>query len=207
MNLTTGRVYYGYNEDRSMLKKIPFPIEPNDLIRIGQDFNVGYSRGCAIAKRDGVLHVCKLFEFKEIGHAPKMIRGAFPPNVIEWYPDASGAEIVTGYSKEIRDQGIACRIGTINPSVVDRVFFVNKLFDMGKLVLWPGCSALSMALKVRQFNDKGDPEKGKGPAAPDHWADSLEYVIWRIVSRDQEFQELWESSRIGRRQITDRLIA
>jgi hypothetical protein len=206
-NLTTGRVYYGYDEERNRLKTIPFAIEPNDLIRIGQDFNVGYSCGTAIVKRDGVLHVCKVWSFGEIGHAPKMIRTDFPPNVIEWYPDASGVEIVAGYSKEVRENGIQLRIGTINPSVVDRIFFVNKLFEMGKLVLWPNCGPLSMALKVRQYNDKGDPEKGKGPTAPDHRCDSLEYVVWRIVSRDPEFLDLWSAGRIGRKTITDRIVA
>lgn len=206
VNLTTGRVYYGYDDTRNMLKAPAFAIEPNDLVRVGQDFNVGYSRGCAVVVRGGVVHVCKLFEFKEIGHAPKMIRTAFPPNVIEWYPDASGAEIVAGYATEIREQNIECRIGTINPSIVDRIFFVNKLFETGRLVLWPGCERLAMAMKVRQYNDKGDPEKGKGPTAPDHWADSLEYVIWRIVGRDPEFRDLWTASRIGRREITDRVV-
>ena len=37
--------------------------------------------------------------------------------------------------------------------------------------------------------------------------DSLEYDIWRIVSRDTEFLDLWTSSRIGRRNITDRKIS
>ena len=203
-NITTGRVYYGYDESKSRLETIPFPIEPNDLIRIGQDFNAGYSRGAAIVKRDGVLHVCKTWSFAEIGHAPKMIRTDFPANEIEWYPDASGAEIVAGYTREVREANIGIRIGVINPSIVDRIFFVNKLFELGKLVLWPNCGALSMALKVRQYNDKGDPEKGKGPDAPDHYCDSLEYVVWRIVSRDREFLDLWTATRLGRRTITDR---
>jgi hypothetical protein len=36
--------------------------------------------------------------------------------------------------------------------------------------------------------------------------DSLEYVVWRIVSRDAEFLDLWTSSRSGRKTITDRRI-
>lgn len=203
-NLTTGRVYYGYDESKNRLAEYPFAIEPNDLIRVGQDFNFGYSCGTAIVKREGELHVVKLWQFKEIGHAAKMIRTDFPNNEIEWYPDASAPEIVTGIAKEFRNYGIQIRMGTINPSVVDRIFFVNHLFEQKMLWLWPNCGPLSMALKLRQFNDKGDPEKGKGPTAPDHRCDSLEYPVWRIVSRDQEFIELWTSSRIGRKTITDR---
>ena len=205
-NLTTGRVYYGYDEERDRLKEFPFAVESNDLVRVGQDFNSGYSCGTAIVKRNGILYVTKLWSFQEIGHAPKMIRTDFPPNQIEWYPDASGMEIVAGYAKEIKDYGIECRIGTINPSVIDRIFFVNHLFEAGLLKLFPNCGPLSMALKLRQFNDKGDPEKGKGPTAPDHRCDSLEYVVWRIVSRDQEYRDLWTSTREGRKTITDRKI-
>jgi hypothetical protein len=203
-NLTTGRVYYGYNESKNRLSIFPFTIEPNDLIRVGQDFNFGYSCGTATVKREGKIHVCKLWQFPELGHAAKMIRTDFPNNVIEWYPDASAPEIVAGIAKEFRMYDIQIRMGEINPSVVDRIFFVNHLFEASLLYLWPNCGPLSMALKLRQFNDKGDPEKGKGPTAPDHRCDSLEYVIWRIVSRDQEYIDLWTSSRAGRRTITDR---
>jgi len=73
--------------------------------------------------------------------------------------------------------------------------------------LFPNCGPLSMALKLRQFNDKGDPEKGKGPDAPDHRMDSCEYVAWRIVSREPEYQDLWDATRSGRRMITDRVVA
>jgi hypothetical protein len=205
-NLTTGRVYYGYDEDKHRLKSIPFTIEPNDLIRVGQDFNFGYSDGTAIVKREGKLYVCKLWEFHEIGHAAKMIRTDFPNNEIEWYPDATAPEIVAGIAKEFRNYDIQIRMGTVNPSVVDRIFFVNHLFEAMLLYLFPNCGPLSMALKLRQFDDKGNPEKGKGPTAPDHRCDSLEYDVWRIVSRDQEFIDLWTSSRIGRKTINERQI-
>jgi hypothetical protein len=206
VNLTTGRVYYGYDESVNMLKTIPFTIQPNDLIRVGQDFNFGYSCGTATVKRDGKIYVVKLWSFAEIGHAAKMIRTDFPNNQIEWYPDATAPEIVKGIAKEFRQYGIEIRMGKINPSVVDRIFFLNYLFEHQLLYLLPNCGPLSMALKLRQFNDKGDPEKGKGPDAPDHRCDSLEYVIWRIVSREQEYQDLWNASRIGRKNITDRQI-
>jgi len=207
VNLTTGRVYYGYDESKNRAKTVPFAVESNDLVRVGQDFNTGYSRGCGTVVRGGVIYVTTLWDFKEIGHAPKMIRTDYPPNIIKWYPDASGYEIVLGYAKEIKQYNILCRVGAINPSIVDRVFFINKLFEMGRLVLFPNCGPLAMALKVRQYDDKGNPEKGKGPTAPDHWCDSLEYVVWRIVQEDAEFKDLWEASRAERRQITDRVVA
>ena len=198
VNLTTGRVYYGYDETRNMLKAPAFKIEGADIVKVGQDLNSGFSRGCAIIKRNGCLHVVKRWSFGEIGHAPKIIRAAFLLNEIRWYPDASGNEIIKGYAAEVRQAGIITRIGTVNPSVIDRIFIVNKLLEQGRLVLWPGTEPLAMALKIRQYNDSGDPEKGKGPSAPDHDCDSLEYDVWRIVSEDRDFSDIWESTRTGR---------
>ena len=54
---------------------------------------------------------------------------------------------------------------------------------------------LSEALKVRGYNDLGQPEKGKGEDAPDHICDALEYVIYRIVRSDSDFFDLKELSR------------
>ncbi len=207
VNLTTGRVYYGYDEAKCKLPALPFVVEPNDPVMIGQDLNSGYSRGTAIVKRDKKLYVVRTFDFSQIGHAAPMIRTAFPSNNIEWFPDASGYEIVLGYAKEIQAERIECRVGTINPSIVDRIFFVNKLFESGRLFLGPGTEKLAMALKVRQYDDAGKPAKREGPNDPSHGCDSLEYVIWRIVARDPDFNDLWVAGREGRRNITDRVVS
>jgi hypothetical protein len=199
-NLTTGRVYYDYDEEKHKLKVVPFEITPSDVIHVGQDLNAGFSRGTAVVMRGNVIYAVKNWSFENIGHAPKMIRNDFPSNAIRWYPDATGAEIIAGYSTEIREAGLALWMGTINPSIVDRIFFVNKLFKTGRMFLLPGCSPLSMALKVRQFNDAGDPEKGKGPTAPDHYCDGFEYVVWRMVLSNVAFRDLLMATRAGRAQ-------
>ena len=205
-NLGEGRVYPRYDESKCMLKTIPFSIEPQETIRIGQDLNVGFSCGCATVTRNGVIHVVKLWRFKEIHHAAKMIDTEFHDHHIEWYPDASNPDLTLALAAEMRTYGIKTLVGTVNPGVTDRIFFINALLEAGLLVLWPNCGPLSMALKLRRFNDKGDPEKGKGQDAPDHPCDSLEYVVWRIVCRDPEFIELRNIVPEKRRHITDRQI-
>ena len=57
----------------------------------------------------------------------------------------------------------------------------------------PETQPLSMALKVRQYDDHGMPAKGKGPEAVDHDCDGLEYVIWRIVASDPDFKDIWRT--------------
>ena len=87
--------------------------------------------------------------------------------------------------------------------ILDRVFYVNKLFRLGKLKIFSRkeCNFVSEALKIRAYNDLGQPEKGKGEDAPDHICDALEYVIYRIVRSDPDFFALKEMSREGKLEI------
>lgn len=194
VNLTTGRVYPGYDPTRNDLHGA-FPVEPNETIHIGQDLNSGFSKGTAYVVRNGMAYAAKTFSFPVIGNAPQIMRAAFPLNRILWYPDASGKEIIAGYAAELRANKIELRMGTINPPILERIFFVNKLLELGRLFISDECEPLRLALKVRQFDESGKPEKGKGEAAPDHICDSNEYVIWRIVSSMPEFFDLFRVSR------------
>lgn len=191
LNLTTGRVYPQYNPLKVDLQE-SIKIEPNETVHVGQDLNSGFSKATAYVVRDGKAYAVKTFSFPAIGDAPRIIRAAFPTNRILWYPDSSGKEIMQGYLSEIREQGIELRMGSVNPPIIERIFFVNKLMELGRLVIGFDCEDLKLALKVRQFDDTGKPEKGKGEAAPDHICDSNEYVIWRIVSSLPEFFDLFQ---------------
>ena len=193
INLNTGRVYGDYSPDNCFVPDID--IRDDDEIMIGQDFNSGFSKGVAKIKRDGVLYSVRDFSFKNIGDAPRVIRNAFPTQSIYWYPDASAKDIMAGYSAEIQNAGIQLRVGSVNPSVVERIFFVNKMFKLGKSKVCYSCKDLDMGLRVRQFDDNGKPEKGQGEDAPDHICDANEYVDYRVVSTDTDLRSLWELSR------------
>lgn len=195
VNLQAGRVYSDYDE--STCKCAPFEITRDMVVYIGQDLNSGFSKAAAVVKKDKVLYIVHGWSFKEIGGAPAIMRTTFPVNEILWFPDCSGKEILKGYKQEIIDNGISCRIGTANPRILDRVFYVNKLFKMGLLKVFDckETDIVSEALKVRAYNDLGQPEKGKGEEAPDHICDGLEYVIYRIVRSDSDFMQLKELSR------------
>ena len=193
VNLNTGRVYGDYVPDTCYVPDIS--VKDNDEVMIGQDFNSGFSKGVAKIKRDGVIYAVKNFSFKQIGNAPQIIRNAFPTQSIYWYPDASAKDIMAGYSAEIQNAGIQLRVGSVNPSIVERIFFVNKLFKLGKSKVCYSCKDLDMGLRVRQFDDNGKPEKGQGEAAPDHICDANEYHDYRAVSSDPELRSLWELSR------------
>lgn len=201
VNLQAGRVYSDYDEDTCTCA--PFDVPTDCSVMIGQDLNSGFSKACAVVKKDGILYIVDAWSFKEIGSAPATMRAAFPENHILWFPDCSGKEILKGYRQEIIDNGIECRIGSANPRILDRVFYVNKLFRLGKLKIFfrKECNFVSEALKIRAYNDLGQPEKGKGEDASDHICDALEYVIYRIVRSDPDFFTLKEMSREGKLEI------
>lgn len=195
VNLRAGRVYPDYNEDTC--RCAPFELTAEYTILIGQDLNSGFSKAAAVVKKDKRLYIVRGWSFKEIGTAPAQMRGTYPEHQILWYPDCAGKEIMKGYKQEIIDNAIQCRIGTANPRIIDRVFYINKLFRLGLLKVFD-CKEtedLAEAIKTRQYNELGVPEKGKGEKSPDHYCDALEYVIYRIVRSDPDFMNLKELSR------------
>jgi hypothetical protein len=197
VNLNTGRVYGDYNPSVDYVPDID--IRVGEDVMIGQDFNSGFSKGVALVKRDKTLYAIDNFKFPNIGDAPNVIRSRFPTNVIYWYPDATAKDVMGGYTSEIMNAGIQLRMGSINPSVSERIFFVNKMFKTGHAKVCKRAKDLDTALRVRQFDDSGKPEKGKGELAPDHIADSYEYGLTRTVSSEPEFLELWQLSSATRR--------
>jgi hypothetical protein len=199
VNLRTGKVYSDYDASVNMMN--PFKPEPIHIVQVGQDLNAGFSKGVALIKREKRLEIIKEFSFTQIGNAPKIMRTAFPMNDILWYPDATAKEIMNGYTAEMGENNIKMRVGSINPSIVERIFIVNKLFKMNRLFVSKDCKKLDISLKTRQYAENGDPEKGRGENAPDHICDALEYVSWRIVSADPDFRDLWELTPGGRRTI------
>lgn len=168
VNLSSGRVYGNYDESINMWRGEPIVLKENETVYVGQDFNAGFNKAVAVVDRFGELVAFKEFSFKQISDAPTMLRASFPNNRIVWFPDASGKELLAGYASEIRRANIELRFASFNPSIVERIFFVNKLFKTRRLYITSDCTMLSMALKTRQFDDTGKPEKGKGEKAPDH---------------------------------------
>jgi hypothetical protein len=195
VNLQAGRVYSEYDEAKHRIKG--FDVTGDYTVMIGQDLNSGFSKAVAVVKRDKKLYIARGWSFKELGSAPQTMRTTYQENQILWFPDTAGKEIIKGYKEEIIDWGIQCRIGSTNPRILDRVFYINKMFRMGLLYVFDckETDELSEALKVRAYNDLGQPEKGKGEHSPDHYCDALEYVIYRIVRSDPDFLKLKELSR------------
>lgn len=198
VNLTSGRVYYGYDEAVNMTKD-PIGVHPHEEVYVGQDMNEGYSKGAGAVVRDGKIYVDHTFSFKSIGAAPAVMRNQWPFNRIMWIPDNSGKPILGGYDEEIESHNIEVVWTGLNPNIRSRIFIVNKLFQMGRLILGPDCQDLSMALKTRQFDKKGTPEKGTGEKAPDHLCDCFEYMVFWLASNIEDFMDIYELTPAARK--------
>jgi hypothetical protein len=191
VNLHEGRVYGEYDDTKHDVDR--FEIADDETIYVGQDINTGYAKAVALVKKDCNLFVIKDFSFKSVGDIPRLLRQHFPTQKIIWVPDASSKEIMAGYAREIKHYGIQIKMAYVNPSITERIFIVNKLFRSNRLFLVrKDAKELSMALKIRQFDETGKPSKGRGSKAPDHMSDCIDIVCHRIVGFDPDFKGIWE---------------
>jgi len=195
VNLSTGRVYGDYDGGANVCEA--FPIDPNETVYIGQDKNKGFCWAVAMVKRGKELFIHSEFNFESLASAPAEMRARYQGNDIRWYPDASAEEIINFYIKEVRQYNIRPMMSPHNPSITERIFVVNKMFKRKLLWVMGGkwTEHLDMALKVRQFDDKGEPAKLRGENAPDHVCDALEYVLFRIVVADVDFRGIYEVAK------------
>jgi hypothetical protein len=197
VNLQTGMVYSDFFEETMVVD--PFDIDSGETIYVGQDINDFFNKVVCCVIRNGNLYVIKTLSVSNIGDVPTILRNMFPTQAIFYFPDSGGQSktIINAYMNELRINNIQLRMGNINPNIIERIFIVNKLFKMGRLFLFKGCEDLALALKTRCFDKLGKPEKGKDSTSPDHYCDSLEYVLYRVVSSIAEFLEFFRT--IGRK--------
>lgn len=197
VNLTSGRVYPEYDEPRHYID--PFEVFPNETIHIGQDLNQGFSKAVAFIIRNSTLYAVKEWSFADIGRAPEAFRHAFPVNAICWYPDNSGKPVLGGYVDEASSFDVKIMWTGRNPSILDRIFNLNKMLRVDRVKVFKTLKEWPMALKTRGFDKNGVPEKGKGPTSPDHVADAAEYCCFWVVANMEEFRDLYELTPAARK--------
>jgi hypothetical protein len=188
MDLSSGRVYGDFNEEKMVIE--PFPITQDEVIHVGQDKNIGYNKAVCIVKRNGILYTVREFSTTAIQDVPRIVRQAYPTNRIIWYPDASALELLGGYAAEISKWHIELSVMKFNPSILSRIFIVNKLYKTGKSFVFKTCKELIDAHDGRSYDDSGKPEKVGGEKCPSHICDADEYVKWNLVINGEEFADI-----------------
>lgn len=178
VNLTTGTVYRSYN--RITHNSIE-SIQPNDVLRIGMDFNVMHMAATIYVVRPNGWHA--VAELKDLFDTPDMIRvikEKWPHQRKIVYPDA------TGKNREANNASVSdiallqqarfeVKANSQNPAVKDRVMATNKQFQVGNL--WVNareCPTVAKNLEQQAYDDNGEPDKGSGF---DHQNDATTYPI------------------------------
>jgi hypothetical protein len=185
VNLTTGQLYDRFDRIKHVREDIA-PIEDEETILVGIDFNVG-NTNAALAVRRGR----ELFFFDEIAGAHdtdaigQELRRRYPHARILGYPDASGANRSTNSSRSdvaiLASYDISNMSPKANPPIRDRVAAVQAALENGKgeTRLWvhPKCRKLIECLELQSYNERGEPDKEAGY---DHMNDAAGYLVHRV---------------------------
>lgn len=178
VNLATGTVYRSYNRiTHNSLETIL----PNDVLRIGMDFNVMHMAATIYVVRPNGWHA--VAELKDLFDTPDMIRvikEKWPNQRKIVYPDA------TGKNREANNASVSdiallqqarfeIKANSQNPAVKDRVMATNKQFQMNNLwVNAKDCPTTAKNLEQQAYDDNGEPDKKSGF---DHQNDATTYPI------------------------------
>lgn len=200
VNLTNGRVYPEFNRKKHVCMR--FPVQPTETIYVGQDFNMGFNASSECIVREGHIFVVNSHHWDYMGDAPRRLREMYPTNPIVMIPDASGKEIMSGFSDELTEAHIELYWNNKNASITERIMAVNKALAWGQLsIMEPNSDRDSlqdkiiMGLETRDFDDAGKPRKGKGKDALDHGCDSTEYSAFHIIQSIQGFDKILDVLR------------
>jgi len=138
VNLKSGTVYNAYDRIKHRSAE---SMRPDELLRIGMDFNVTNMSAVVYVVRGSQWHA--VGELKGIYDTPAMIKAikeTYSGHSIRVYPDASGASRKT-VDASISDialleqAGFAVYANKANPLVKDRVLSTNSAFNRGVLLI------------------------------------------------------------------------
>lgn len=214
MNLAVGRVWYSF--DRRINMCMRFPVATDDIVYVGQDFNLGINASCELIVRGDIVYIVASHHWKDMGEAAELLPRFYPGNRIIFIPDASGKEIMQGFAAEFERAEIEIFWNNRNPSINERVMAGNLLFRRKQCyIMEPGEGKAKgedligltskqsrlgdvdnalLCLETHDIDEKtGKPRKGAGINAPDHFSDSFSYGIWRIIHSIKGYDDILEA--------------
>lgn len=178
----SGVIYYAFGEHN--IQSMPQPSDVRTPLHVGMDFNI--DPGCAVI---GYQHANGIHIFDEVeiygtdtGEMAREIQQRYPGRKIIVYPDASGAQRRTsagGITDHIilKNAGFELKVGSINPSVKDRIASVNSVCKSNdgvvRLTVDPKCKKVIESLRKQVYKEgTRQPEK----SGYDHMCDALGYL-------------------------------
>lgn len=180
VNLTSGTVYSYFNRQRHHTNRT---IQDNDVLHVGQDFNVGGCCGRVFVIDNGKpRQVDEYSAYDTYKIIDKL--NEYNNKEIIIYPDASGDSDSTNASKSdlqlLRDAGFKINAPKKNPRVQNRVNAVNTMFYKDELLVnTDKCPKSTKAYEQQAYDKNGNPQKFDGADTIDDSNDAVGYFIHR----------------------------
>jgi len=180
----SGLIYYAFGDHN--IQTMQFATDSRTPVHVGMDFNI--SPLCAVIGHQHLegVHIYDEIEIhgSDTETMAKEIQQRYPGRRIICYPDASGSQRRTSAGGRtdhiiLKNAGFQLRVGSVNPSVKDRIGSVNaacKSVDGNtRLTIDPKCVKLINALRKHVYSEgTRQPEKNSGL---DHLNDALGYMV------------------------------
>jgi phage terminase large subunit len=196
----SGVIYYAFGDHN--IVDMPHPEDTRTPLHIGIDFNVDPC--CAVIgfQHGEGIHIIDEIEIygTDTGEMCKEIQSRYPGRKMIAYPDAAGAQRRTsagGVTDHIilKNHGMDLRVGSVNPSVKDRIGAVNSVLkaDNIRLTISPKCRKIIDALRKHTYKEgTRQPDKGSGL---DHFNDAIGYLINHLYPVKQQIANLGKIRR------------
>lgn len=180
----SGLIYYAFGEHN--IVEQPIPSDARYPIHCGMDHNV--DPGCAVI---GFQHNSGVHIFDELEiwgtNTDEMVRELqrrYPERKVICYPDASGSQRRTSAGGRtdhiiLKNAGFQLRVGSINPSVKDRIGAVNSACkpDNLRLTISPKCVKVINGLRKHTYKEGTRQPHKDGAKDYSHFNDALGYMI------------------------------
>ena len=183
VNLTSGTIYSYFDRKKHHTNREIITKEgEEDILHIGQDFNIGGCCGRVHVIDKGIPKLVGEYSVYDTQSIINHLDKIYSKHRIVIYPDASGDANKTNSSKSdiqlLKDAGYTIDAPNKNPFVQDRINSVNTLFYKNQYFINTNtCPDTTQALEQHAYNDKGEPEKFNGPNTIDDRNDALGYFI------------------------------
>ena len=178
----SGVIYYAFGEHN--IVDMPITTDTRTPLHIGMDFNVDPGSAVIGFEHKHGIHIFDELEIfgTDTGEMCREIQQRYPNRRVFAYPDASGAQRRTssgGITDHVilKNHGFDLRVGSVNPSVKDRIAAVNSTLkkENMRLTVSPKCAKLINAFRKHTYKEgTRQPDKNSGL---DHLLDSCGYLI------------------------------
>jgi len=190
------QIYYAFGDHNVLHMDVPQ--DHRIPLHVGMDFN--YTPFCATI---GYQHADGLHIFDEVelfgtdtAEMAREIQTRHPNNKIICYPDASGAQRRTSAIGGITDHiilknaGFELRVGSVNPSVKDRIAAVNAACKSAngitKLTIEPKCKKVIEGLRKHTYKQGTRQPEKDGAEDFSHFNDALGYCVNSLYPLTQD---------------------